>query len=496
MDLLADIWAWATTIHKSDNAQMFWLADVAGAGKSSIAHTFAQRCREHGILASSFFFDRETAGRNGPQKLFSTIARDLASISEDIAEQIGQAIDRDPSLATAPILRQFEDLIENPSKILTVSRPVVIVVDALDEGYNHNIDLLTILGDKIPQLPPNFRIFMTSRAEEDIEQFLHSKSHIERRSMNIQEQPNKNDVAIYIQHRLKEIATRRKLGPHWPNQKCVNAFIKKAEGLMIWAATVCDFLAVQLDPSKHLNALLTARSQLGLRAEVKMDKLYSDILSTCNWDDDDFVQGYDVLVGAIMAAKIPLSASALQHLRDTSLAVGVIDILRPLGSLLTGLSEENEPIRILHLSFRDFLTVRAQSSRCSRYYINEKEHSQKLALACISIMNDNLKRDICGIGDVSIQISEIEGIKDIVQMCISEELAYACIFWTDHIVDVDGVSLPILDALRDLLSKKLLHWIEVMSLKNGIQDATQSLEKLKSWLKARIILVLILHSPH
>jgi hypothetical protein len=112
-----------------------------------------------------------------------------------------------------------------------------------------------------------------------------------------------------------------------------------------------------------------------------MDMLYSTILNTCNWDDEDLVEGYNLLIGVVMVAKMPLSASALQSVHGATLTVRVIDVLRPLGSLLTGLTHEHEPVRILHFSFRDFLTVRAQSStHAHRFHINEKEHRCRLAL--------------------------------------------------------------------------------------------------------------------
>jgi hypothetical protein len=49
----------------------------------------------------------------------------------------------------------------------------VIVIDALDEGYNHNINLLVILAKKISLLPQIFHFLLTSRADEDIERFFH-----------------------------------------------------------------------------------------------------------------------------------------------------------------------------------------------------------------------------------------------------------------------------------------------------------------------------------
>jgi hypothetical protein len=447
-----------------------------------IAHTFAQRCRENDILASSFFFDRETAGRNGPQKLFSTIARDLASMNDEVAEHIGMAIERDPSLPTAPISRQFHDLILNASNLLASHRPIVIVVDALDEGYNHNHDVLAILCNKISRLPKNFRILLTSRAEEDIERSLRGKSHIKRHSMGIQGQSNEQDVAVYIRHRFQEIAAIRALPVNWPQEEITDAFVCKAGGLFIWAATVCDFLAHQVDPSRHLNFLLFSNDKSSLRVEAKMDKLYSTILSACNWDDDDFVHGYGLLMGTIMAAKIPLSANALQSLHHASLTVRVVDVLRPLGSLLTGLTEAAEPIRILHLSFRDFLTVRAPASE--RFYVSEKDHSQRLALMCLVIMNDHLRRDVCDIGDLTARTSEIEGFGETVKQCVTEVIWYACWFWADHLADVkDPVSDLFIDTLRSLLKRQLLPWIEVMALKNVLQDAPDMLLTLQDWLK-------------
>jgi hypothetical protein len=58
------------------------------------------------------------------------------------------AVERDPSLATAGVSRQFDGLILGPSDFLAGYGLIVIVIDALDEGYNHNNDLLVILAKK------------------------------------------------------------------------------------------------------------------------------------------------------------------------------------------------------------------------------------------------------------------------------------------------------------------------------------------------------------
>jgi hypothetical protein len=53
---------------------------------------------------------------------------------------------------------------------------IAIIIDALDEGYN--TDLLALLRDKVPKLPTTFRIFLTSRADEEIVSFLSQDKHI------------------------------------------------------------------------------------------------------------------------------------------------------------------------------------------------------------------------------------------------------------------------------------------------------------------------------
>lgn len=117
-----------------DLAKIFLLTGPAGAGKSAMAHTVAQRCHEMGILASSFFFSRDY--RDRPRRLFSSIARALATYDKELRQEIGLAIERDESLPTAPLSRQFQDLILTPTSKYPLGKPCVIVIDAFDESFD------------------------------------------------------------------------------------------------------------------------------------------------------------------------------------------------------------------------------------------------------------------------------------------------------------------------------------------------------------------------
>lgn len=480
--ILEDITSWAQALNSTKTAEIMWLTAVAGAGKSAIAHTVAKYCHQQGLLASSFFFDREISGRNGPQKLFSTIVRDLTGLNVDLAERIGLAIERDQSIATASPSRQFQELILDHSRWYPTHRPVVIVIDALDEGYD--TDLLQILRDEVSKLPPSFRVLITSRAEKAIVLYLSQQPHILSRSIDLHAKTNLDDIGVYVRYKLRKVAKEHEgLSKDWPGATLADEFTRRAEGLFIWVSTVCDYLCHTVDPTRQLNSIVSNRSPTNLTADAKMDKLYLTILSKCNWEDEDFVRGYRLLMGAIMAAKTPLSVNALQSLHRASLDLPVSSVLRSLNSLLPGLTDplKSQPVRVLHLSFRDFVTARAQfSSGCLQFYLSEREHSHRLALLCLSVLNQDLNSDTPGTGYLTGSGPE-HGVPEIVPGLISEELWYACRFWVAHVIDIESPEKELVDALRDFLSTQVMLWVELTTSKGRFQK----LIEIRSWLQVR-----------
>src|ERR1700722_7693992 len=480
---LEDIWPWIQSADDTKSAEVFLLSDLAGTGKSSIAHSVAKRCYDAGLLASSFFFDRDVAERNGPQNLFTTIARDLAPLNHGFSERINLILENDRSLAWASPSRQFDQLILAPSLIHRFAKPIVIVIDALDEGCSS--ELLKILCNEIPKLPGSFRIFLTSRPENHIVIALSHAAHVHRRSIDISGDANKSDIGLYCRERLRHIAFQKELGADWPGAQLSEEFQIKAEGLFIWVSAVSEYLSnpKTYDPDSKFRSLLSDRNLSGLPAEQKMDKLYAEILNNSDWDDKSYVEMYHLVVGSIVALKTPLSASAIQTLhRKKNPALNVCEVLRPLNSLFIGSSDDKQPIRVLHLSFHDFITYRSlSSSGLERFWVDEKDHNGKLAFACLSIMNDDSRKDIPGTGYLSRDVPpQTKGIPEIADVYVSEGLWYACRFWSQHLTKV-GHPMPegFLNALRDFLSTNLIRWMELLCSKGqfqGMADVRQWLQ--------------------
>jgi hypothetical protein len=473
--LLEDIWTWITATPTTGTAEIYWLTGVAGAGKTAIAHSVAQRCSEQNLPVSCFFFDHKTSGLNDPQALFSTIAYDLCKASSEFAEQVALAIELDRSLASCTITRQFKELIWRPSHSNLVGRAFVIVIDALDEGCSS--DLLDILSNGIPQLPPTIRIFLTSRPEDNIVSVLSQKSHIKSVVLHTDEQANKDDLSLYIQHRFKLIATQKKLGDDWPGPRLLADFTKRAGGSFLWVATFCDYLSLLLNPTRQLEMLVSGQSVSGIPAEERIYRTYIMILSNCNWQDDDFVQGYSLVMGAIMAVKTPLSMSALQALHGSSLLLPVSTILGPVRSLLTASAfvDHAQPATVLHQSLYEFIAIRAhESSESRQFHLNETEHSQRLALLCLEVLNIQLKEGIPGAGYLSGSTQTQEpGIPQISEGEITAELWYACRFWIDHLLEVKTPMIGLVASLQTFLLDKVVLWMEVLASKGQFRGLAQ-----------------------
>ena len=92
--VLSGILAWARDPHTKP---IFWLSGIAGTGKSTIAQTVAQYCRESGILGATFFFSRGDSDRTDPSRVFTSIAFQLSKIIIDLHSKIYLAgIDTSP----------------------------------------------------------------------------------------------------------------------------------------------------------------------------------------------------------------------------------------------------------------------------------------------------------------------------------------------------------------------------------------------------------------
>jgi hypothetical protein len=200
--------------------RVLWLSGSAGTGKSSIAHTIAHWFTQLGGLGSCFCFDRHSEADRRHEKIFSTIARDMADYDPGVRRALSDAV------RNASVLKNTRDIIQQWQKLLTIPLgklsglnvgPIVIVIDALDEtgGVETRRDLLRILAGRlrnpdiplITELPNNVRFIVTSRPLRDIDAEFDGIPHIRRISMDdIPPEVASRDIHAYVSMELEGLS--------------------------------------------------------------------------------------------------------------------------------------------------------------------------------------------------------------------------------------------------------------------------------------------------
>ena len=99
-------------IKESEN--VLWLYGSAGAGKSAIAQSIAEKCAELNLLIASFFFSRASPSRNNEKCLIASIAYQLAISIPATRSYIESAVQIDPAVFHRSLDTQIESLVIQP----------------------------------------------------------------------------------------------------------------------------------------------------------------------------------------------------------------------------------------------------------------------------------------------------------------------------------------------------------------------------------------------
>lgn len=464
-ELLRHITEWASS---PQGKCIFWLNGMAGTGKSTVSRTVAKTLRGAQLLGASFFFKRGEGDRGNAQRLFPTIARQLVAHIPQLISCVQKALDDEPDLADKSLKQQFDKLLLQPLLSLNSasgqSPTVVLVIDALDECES-NEDIRIVL-QLLPQLRNTnalrLRIFLTSRPELPIRLGFSKITPREHEDLVLHEIPEfviEHDISLFLRHRLSAITMDRSLPIDWPGDTAIQSLVKLSVPSFIFAATVCRILEdPQWDPDDSLIEIIAHRND-----GSKFDGTYLPVLDRLlkgqsEKQERQLAREFREIVGAIVLLESPLSVASLSKLLGIS--EGQIYLrLRSLHSVLSIPEDRTKPVRLFHLSFRDFL-LDPETREKTPLWVNEKEMHRELATQCFSICR-NLKQNICGLRNAGTLRMDID--PQAVNHCLSLELQYSCRFWAHHLVQsIDPVSM-----MRDALSflkEHCLHWMEAMTL--------------------------------
>ncbi|KAJ7830770.1 hypothetical protein B0H13DRAFT_2679481 [Mycena leptocephala] len=258
---------------------VLWLHGSAGVGKSAIAQMFAGDCQAQGRLGASFFFRRGDPKRGSWNRLFTTIAYQLATSVPELLLPIQQAAESDKLVAGRAITVQFQRLFAAPLQ----STPI-IVLDGLDECADHKVQQqilrLFITAIRDYQLP--IRLLIASRHEPHIREKLETEEAfaICRHFVLSADEVAYDDIRTYLYQEFSRIRAERtargiNLGA-WPPLGAAEKLVIRSSGIFIYATTVIRFIDDEYShPMDRLDAVLN----LDPCSTAPLDDLYTEILS-------------------------------------------------------------------------------------------------------------------------------------------------------------------------------------------------------------------------
>lgn len=483
---MEDLEKWADGDASMANYAMYVVSGVAGTGKSTIAYEFARRLEQKNTLGATFFFVRGAEKLSTTRFVLPTIAYQLARNQPDLFPIIVEAARAHLRLGEHQQMDfQLDDLIVKPLKTVQASHsPVVIIIDAVDECTNAAQDevarLLYLLMDKIRDMPFPFRVLVTTRPEQHIENALSSfefrKVAKPFRLHDIPRTTADSDITQYLEDGFIKFRYKQELIAKRPT--AVADLAKNAEGLFIYASTALDFLFKSVehpdDAVRRLDILLSSQATTALSTHPlegaatagntrQLDNLYLSVLDSAFpetvLERPHYTEWLQDVLGAIALLCDHISPRTLEAL--AGVAAGTTQsILARLGSLVIVPDSADGEMRPLHASFPQFLI---NNSRCTNpiFYVDRAPYHGRLALGCLN--NLTAPRALRANNKT-----------------LSPHLQYSCLYWATHLSEA-GSSPELYAALDKFVAEDLLLWFEALSYMKRLDVAAPALLHVRTW---------------
>ncbi|KAJ3534160.1 hypothetical protein NMY22_g7036 [Coprinellus aureogranulatus] len=318
--------------------KLIWLGGPAGAGKTAIMGTVAEKCQKTGILAGSFFFSSSSGStdRRRNYRFASTLAFQLqqhVALRGSAGERILSVVEDDPAIFTKRLQTQVDALFIGPWQdghlVPSAAAPLVIIVDGLDEcdggstiGENgvtgppapartrqeEQLEVLDSLLKMVNDPAFPFRIVIASRPESWIRAFFETSAQRIR--------PKYSWTTSTVRKKILRCSSNRssqKLDagspnpPAWPGEEVVAKLVDDSSGQFIYAATVIRFIETPSDtPQVQLNIVLNLHVPKVSHPLEALDTLYTRILLSVPKPDLTFkwLKAYQILESIIPSGSL------------------------------------------------------------------------------------------------------------------------------------------------------------------------------------------------
>ncbi|KAF8996978.1 hypothetical protein BDQ17DRAFT_1329623 [Cyathus striatus] len=259
-------------LDESSPSKIVWLNGATGTGKSAIAQTLCEKLEKMNLLGASFFFSKMESRNNNVQRLFTTIAYQLA-VSLPLPtfrELLKKQLNHDPDIVHQTMELQWFKLIVAPFRAAIEEdggcmEPMAIIIDGLDECQEaaqvRTINLITTAS--VYGLPLRF-IFSSHpglHLQDAFSEAIKNNLAFEVELSHSREVDR--DIRLFLQHEFNVIRTSRKYADtmrchtSWPSYEHIEKIVSKASGRFGYAASVLKYVQEHsTDPVEQLEIAL------------------------------------------------------------------------------------------------------------------------------------------------------------------------------------------------------------------------------------------------
>jgi len=462
--ILAKFVSWV----KNEPRKIFWLAGLAGTGKTSIAITLCRMLYDDPsvVLGGTFFCSRSagTISRTEVRRILPTLATSLAAQSPDYATVLLTELKKNNRVPYQPVTNQIVPLLAKPvTALASTTRPTVFLIDALDECSNE-AELTELLAAITTfECEANVKFIVTSRPDTHI---LAGPISDSTQNDTLQlHMIDTADVTNDIHRYINDTFAIHPLARPWYSEADVAQLTALSDGLFIFASTMVAYV-LKVDSVKGRTTRLHTALSAVQDSKVALGSLgaiYEFVLtraSDATEVESEELQASLKVLACILAARVSLSIGSLAELLELE-TDDLRESLRRLHAVVHVPGEDEKPgLQIIHTSFGDYLSSNASSNlRLSRSFGHDI-----LARSCFQRL---ARPDLCF--NVSRSHSSYESNDSVPVDWLPPSLVYACLQWAHHI---DAATEPsAFDSdVAQIIWPKFLFWLEVLSVlrKTGV----------------------------
>ncbi|KAH7098480.1 hypothetical protein BKA62DRAFT_595061, partial [Auriculariales sp. MPI-PUGE-AT-0066] len=232
------------------------------SGKTTIAQSVCKQSEQAGANVLSFFISRGDGARNRAGQIVTTLSYQLARCDDGAARLITTASQELRSPTDCPVAIQTERLLVGPLKAYSASStiPLIIVIDALDEGTDMNefsefvdgggYDMFAALIPLLCQIRCCVKLLVTSRPDPNVQTMLNNIFEAvgcDQRTIfklhDVEEASVSADIRTFCTQSFADIRQRMFNVPtHWPSDSQIDRLVILSGKLFVYAATVVRYV--------------------------------------------------------------------------------------------------------------------------------------------------------------------------------------------------------------------------------------------------------------